>query len=209
MKVLQNRQRLHRDARHHLLRHDLSVLIPLIPQRRSQKIHDHDVIISLTSLVVHLRHAQNPPQRIIHVPFVRRPVIAPFARSVFKLQRHLRRVRSLRASLRLGFRASADVNLTKATLAEFSLHHVHRGIAHLHLRERERERWIARSSSVIARAVSHRASSARSSSLAPRERFRVLKFTSPIPSSRRARVARSRTCSGTGAVEGSSSAAAA
>ena len=125
VKVLQNRERLHRNARDHLLRHHLPVRVPLIPQRRPQQIHHHHVVVSLTPLIVHLRHPENTPQRVIHAPLVRWSVITSLTRPVFKLQRHLVRIRPRRRARVGRLQPPSDVHLPEPALSEFPFHDVH------------------------------------------------------------------------------------
>ena len=139
VEVLQDRQRLHCDARHHLLRHELAVLVPRVPQARAEQVHHHHVVLALPPFVVHLGHTQDPAQRrerVVHGPLVRRAVVAPLAAPVLKLQRHLHGVVTalVRGAGAHAREARAHVHLPEPALAELPLHLVHWGPADLRLR---------------------------------------------------------------------------
>mmetsp|Transcript_37605 Transcript_37605/g.95048 ORF Transcript_37605/g.95048 Transcript_37605/m.95048 type:complete len:883 (-) Transcript_37605:26-2674(-) len=132
---LQDGQRLHRDAGHHLDGHLLPLVVPHVPQAGAQDVHDHHVKVPLPPLVVHLGHARHRVHAVVHGPLVRRPVLAPLAAAVLKLERHKLRparvVAALAARGRVGL--AAHVHLAKAALPELTLHRVLRRVGKLDL----------------------------------------------------------------------------
>ena len=76
VQLLQDVQRLARDARDHLLRHALPVQVPDIPQAGAEKVHDHDVVVPLPALVEDPWHAVDAGEGVVDAPLVGRPVVA-------------------------------------------------------------------------------------------------------------------------------------
>jgi hypothetical protein len=89
VQVLEDAERLNGDARDHLLAHHLPLRVPHVPQARAEHVHDHDVVVALPPLVVHLGHAVHAAERLVDAPLVRRAVVAALAAAVLKLERDL------------------------------------------------------------------------------------------------------------------------
>mmetsp|Transcript_11865 Transcript_11865/g.51090 ORF Transcript_11865/g.51090 Transcript_11865/m.51090 type:complete len:666 (-) Transcript_11865:112-2109(-) len=132
VKVLEDGERLHRDARDHLLRHDLAVGVPRVPERGPEEVHDHHVVLPLSPLVVHLGNAEDAAEGregVVHGPLVRGTVVTSLAAPVLEFERHLICVRGAGiAAARPGRRyPPPHVHLTETTLTQLAFHDVNRG----------------------------------------------------------------------------------
>mmetsp|Transcript_3702 Transcript_3702/g.10701 ORF Transcript_3702/g.10701 Transcript_3702/m.10701 type:complete len:446 (+) Transcript_3702:1015-2352(+) len=135
MEGLQDGQRLHRDARHHLCRHLLPLVVPHVPQARPKDVHNHHVKVPLPAFVIHLWDARHAVEAVVDGPLVGRAVLTALAAAVLKFEGHVLRPAGVVAALAAApeLCLAPHIYLPKAPLPELPLDYVQGAAVHLTL----------------------------------------------------------------------------